>query len=119
MNALGVRHRFWISSALSPVMPRVHMSIFRNTSRSVRESDLDAREEKEGKVMLKGWRGWVLRRWVRRGRYVWGVRLAVGIRIRGLDCGGGLGLALRGDVVVGWVGRGEGRRDGEVRTDLI
>ena len=47
-NALGVAQRRWISSALSPVTPRVHMSIFRKTSRSVSASDLEASDAKAG-----------------------------------------------------------------------
>ena len=49
-NCRGVLQTFCISIALSAVSPRVHMSIFRKTSRRVRESDFEASEEKDEKV---------------------------------------------------------------------
>lgn len=45
MNARGVRQCRCISNALSPVIPLVHMSILRNTSRKVNVSDLDVNAE--------------------------------------------------------------------------
>ena len=49
-KARGVCHLFWISSAFSPVTPRVHISIFRKMSRNERASDFEHSALKVAKV---------------------------------------------------------------------